>query len=104
MLKKKNRLPARFFKEIYVQSRRNSLFTAKFRLNGLLFCRYAVVVSKRTASRASARNRLRRQIYSLIKTRDLTRLPGYDIVILVSPRAAGKDMTGLSFALREVIA
>lgn len=64
----------------------NAQFSIKFRLNKKTFCRYSIVVSKKTLPLATDRNTLRRQLYETL--RDRASLPageGYDYIILVKP-------------------
>ncbi len=45
----------------------NEFFSVKFLLNKETFCRYSVVVSKKTLNLAVDRNLLRRQLYEIIR-------------------------------------
>ena len=64
----------------------NDLFSIKFRLNKKTFCRYSVVVSKKTAGLATERNRLRRQFYEILRHKPPVNI-GYDCMIFIKPAA-----------------
>ena len=104
MLKKENRLPARYFREKYRVEKRNSLFVVKKRDNGLLLRRFAVVITKRVDKRSSHRNRLKRKIYELIRKNKLEEGQGEDIIIFVLPRVLKEKDEYILFALCELLA
>jgi ribonuclease P protein component len=59
----------------------------KFRKNGLGATRFAVVVGTKVSKSAVVRNRVRRQIRSVIEARLAEVKPGFDVAILVRGEA-----------------
>lgn len=62
----------------------NDLFSIKFRLNKKTFCRYSIVVSKKTLNLATDRNLIRRQLYEILRHRPPAST-GFDCMIFVKP-------------------
>lgn len=66
------------------------LFTIKTKENGLLFNRFAIIVSKKVDKRAVVRNRIKRLIGSCIEELYKNLRPGYDAIFIVKKGAIGK--------------
>ena len=66
----------------------DSLIVAKVLPNGLNLNRYGFSVSKRVGT-AVCRNRLRRQLREIVRSHTIEQ--GWDIVLIVRPKAAGAD-------------
>lgn len=80
MLAKKFRLNRRQVQLVIQKGRGQNfgLFGLKFLKNNLDFNRYAVVVAKKVASKATVRNRLRRVIFNELA--DVSK-PGFDCIV-----------------------
>lgn len=59
----------------------------KFRKNKFGISRFAVVVGTKVSKKAVVRNRIRRQIRAMIQNRLELIKPGFDVLILVRPKA-----------------
>ena len=64
----------------------NNFFSVKFSLNKNTFCRYSVVVSKKTLNLATERNQIRRQFYEILRQRE-EQQTGFDFIIFIKPTA-----------------
>lgn len=69
MIAKKYRIPRVNIAYILEKGdeKRSRLFIIKYKKNTKKFCRYRVIISKKLADKAIKRNRLRRQIYEIIR-------------------------------------
>lgn len=66
------------------------------------FSRLAVVVSKQVSPSAVQRNRVKRQIRSLLEGRIKQIKPGYDIVVIAQPKASRVSYQQLGEALDQL--
>ncbi len=98
MLPPKNRLASdRDIKRVNAKARPSysRFLRLKALPNGLPLSRAAVVVSTRVSKKATARNRIKRQLREIIR-HDLPKLkPGFDILISVSTAAIGREYAEL---------
>lgn len=71
------------------------LVMIKIRPNRLLISRFAVVVGTKISKRAVVRNRIRRQIRSVVENHLTEFTPGFDIVFMPKKEAIGKKTAEL---------
>jgi len=62
----------------------------KFRKNNLDVSRFAVVVGTKVSKSAVVRNRIRRQVREVIRTRLAEIKPGFDVMMLIRKESVGK--------------
>lgn len=62
-----------------------------FKRNSFPYSRIGVIISKKTASKAVDRNRLRRLTQSWFKDTVLNQLIGWDLVVIIRPTVKVKD-------------
>jgi ribonuclease P protein component len=62
--------------------------------NQLDYSRFAFLISKKVSKRAVVRNLLKRRLSEIIR-QDWLKLAGYDVVIIVLPKAAAAGFTDL---------
>jgi ribonuclease P protein component len=104
MLAKKFRLPIQTVFAKKGRHLKSDHFLVKIFPNQLSYPRVGVVVSKKVDARASARNRIRRQILDEAR-RNIALLPeGKDILIVVSSSFAKLEKTDSQKHLREFFA
>ncbi len=88
MLVKKFRLTKdKDFKKVFKlgKSFSSRMFKVKTSINGFKFNRYGIVISTKVSKKAVVRNKLKRQIRTIIKNFDKEINNGVDLVIIVSP-------------------
>lgn len=87
MMSSKNRLTTELFNEVFKNGsiNRSDGFLIKSKDNGLGFCRAAVVVSKKNLKKAVDRNKVRRQIFNILRL-NVDSLPFKDVIVVVSPK------------------
>ena len=90
MLKRKFRIPKgiRFNNSSLLSS---PLFILKIKKNGLLFNRFAIIVSKKIDKRAVVRNRIRRIISSCLEELYNELKQGKDMIFIVKKEAVDKS-------------
>lgn len=88
MLAKKYRLPIAECSTKRTLVKRTPFFTTKTFTSSLPYSRFGVVISKKVDGRASARNRLKRIIFSVLNSK-LVSLAPHDTLIIVSPSIRG---------------
>ncbi len=92
MLKRRFRLRAdKDFKGLYRRGRvaQHGAFVVRARPNGLAYSRLAVVISTKTAKKATTRNRLRRQITNLLAASWDTLAISHDYAVIVKQDFSG---------------
>ena len=107
MMPKKYRLPVNEFNEGFgrqTQTRRSGQLALKSKRSHLPFSRFGVIIGKKVDSRATRRNRIKRQIFRFLSERELYRRPGYDNLILVAAPHSGLTSEALLVALRSLFA
>jgi len=90
MLAQKHRLVKKTdFQRIYRQGRKvtSPLLMMKFLSNQEEFSRFGIVVSSKVAKQAVIRNKIKRRIGEVIRNNQAKIPPGYDFVVISSPRA-----------------
>jgi ribonuclease P protein component len=100
MLKKKHRLlkETKFNKRPFFVC---PIFILKITKNEKAFSRFGFIVSKKIEKRATARNRVKRQIRNCIET-DLDKIkPGYDMLFLLKKDILNKSTKEISEATLE---
>jgi len=102
MLAKKFRLPVGAFPLKARTLYRGQHLTVKVSVNNVPYNRIGVIVTKKTASRAVERNRLRRKVFDLF--REVVGKPafaeataGKDLLVLVKPIKLDRDNEGRLF-------
>ncbi len=76
--------------------------TVKYLKNDKKIFRLAVIVSKKTAKRATARNLLRRRLKEIVRKRS-SQLIGWDIILIARPEIAKKDFGQLTESLEKTL-
>lgn len=80
-------------------------FILKKVANNLIFSRFAFIVSNKTCPRATARNRVKRQVSEIVRLNLKKIKPGFDIVFIVKQAALNKKQaeiaTDLIFLLKK---
>ena len=101
MLKRKYRLPGgiRFNsgRSIFAQA-----FLVKVKENGLLFNRFAIIVSKKIDKRAVVRNRIKRFISSCIAELYKDISLGYDMLFIVKSPSLGKTREEFCLSIKNI--
>jgi len=101
MIPQRNRLEKSRVEHILKKGTRKSgkLFNLKYLPSPTQQSRFSVIVSLKVTPKAALRNRLRRQIYELIRTIEIRPKNPLDIILITKP-----DITSLSFEeLNKVI-
>ena len=106
MLAKKYRLPIQTVLGKSGATSKNSLFTVKIFPSPLPYCRFGIIISKKTSARATKRNYIRRQFFSAIEP-FIKKEAGKDILIIVAPaamRAGSIELrTNIAEALEKIL-
>jgi len=85
MLKKPFRLTKeKDFKAVYLKGKSffSNELSIKFSRNNLIYSRFGIVVSHRVASKATKRNRIKRQLREIIRNNLMKIKRGLDVVII----------------------
>lgn len=100
MLKRRFRIP----RGIRINNNRllsSPFFLLKIKKNGLLFNRFAVIVSKKIDKRATVRNKIRRIINTCIQEMRGNLIQGQDMLIIVKKEIVGKTKQEVCLSLAE---
>ncbi len=86
------------FKAVFKSGRyaAGDLTDLKIRASGFNFCRFGFIVSLKVSKKATARNRLRRQMAEIARKYALAAKKGYDILIIAKTGAANKSKEQIS--------
>lgn len=84
-------------------SRTHPLLVVRFRRNGLGRDRFAISTGRRVGA-AVVRNRVRRRIREVLRTRDHPAGPGWDILVVARPASATATYGDLREALLKLLA
>ncbi len=106
MLIKKYRLAKRNdFQSIFTTGRKsfNKLFSLRYKLNNLNNSRIAVVVSNKVSKKATTRNRIKRQIRSIISDFLPKFKQNFDIIINILSPASNKEYGALKEELLKIL-
>jgi len=106
MLGKKFRLPIQLWmknKNKKIITKKGNFFIIKTRSNDLNFSRFGIIISLKTAKRATQRNRLKRTIFDFIRLNNFHLRPGKDFLIIVSPVANKLVKTEIEKELNSLI-
>ena len=79
------------------------LFILKIKKNGLLFNRFAIIISKKVDKRAVARNRIRRLISSCLEEMYNGLKQGKDTIFIVKKEAINKSREDFFKAIKYVL-
>ena len=79
-------------------------FTLRIAKNGLLYNRYAFVVSKKVDKRAVVRNKIKRRLRSCIEKMFNKIKKGYDFIFYVKKRAASQVLEDLCLDVKAALA
>ncbi len=92
------------FQQIQSQShsRAHPLLLMRYRRNGLDRTRYGISTGRKVGS-AVVRNGIRRRLRTILRALDADIQPGYDILLICRPAAAGVKQTELEAALRRLL-
>lgn len=71
--------------------------------NNLHRDRFAFIVSKNVAKKATVRNRLRRRLAALIKKSAIKTVSGVDIAVVVQPGLERKPVKELAIILKQIL-
>jgi len=78
-------------------------FAIRYLRNSQDFCRFAVVIANKEAKKATARNRLKRQIREIIRL-NMSKFSGkYDIIINISKNCLEQDYGFLEKKLTDLL-
>jgi len=92
MLPKKNRLTKdKEFNNVFKNGRSSYTKILGFKAikNNLNLNRFGIIVSKKVSKKAVERNKIKRQIRAIIKSKNLHQ--GYDIIVLALPKIINSD-------------
>ena len=92
------------FQQIQSQSRSRShpLLLMRYRRNGFDRTRYGISTGRKVGG-AVVRNGVRRRLRTILRTLDRDVQPGYDILLVARPAAAGVKQSDLDVALRQLM-
>ncbi|MDO8669013.1 MAG: ribonuclease P protein component [Candidatus Buchananbacteria bacterium] len=105
MLKVKNRLAKRSdFQSVFKAGQKNfnKLFGIRYKLNNLKNPRIAVVVSNKVSKKATERNKIKRQIRSIISDFLPKFKQNFDIIVNILPPTLNKGYSTLQEGLLEI--
>ncbi len=105
MLPRKYRLPSSFFTHKPPHADRvvtTELFVARWYKSNNDFMRVGVVVPNKVISGAVARNRIRRQVHTVINSRGWHKRAGYDMVFYAKPALSDASSSDIEVALDKV--
>ena len=93
------------FQKIQSQSRSRAhpLLLLRYRRNGLDRTRYGISTGRKVGS-AVVRNAVRRRLRTILRALDAEVQPGWDVLLIMRPAAAGVKQLELDAALRHVLA
>jgi len=103
MLAKQYRLPWKIRFEKHGLFFSSYPFNARVRQNGLLYNRFAVLVTKRIDKRAAARNRVRRLIYTAIAELSEKMKKGLDFRFIIKKTAVGRSKKDCFLAIESLL-
>ena len=83
------------------RSRSHPLLLMRYRRNGLDRTRYGISTGRKVGS-AVVRNGIRRRLRTILRAVSLDIQPGFDILLVARPAAAGVKQSHLDAALREL--
>jgi ribonuclease P protein component len=84
------------------RSRAHPLLLMRYRRNGLESTRYGISTGRRVGS-AVVRNGVRRRLRTVLRAVDPQVEPGWDILLVARPAAAGVKQRELDAALRQLL-
>ena len=84
------------------RSRSHPLLLMRHRRNGLDRTRYGISTGRKVGS-AVVRNGVRRRLRTILRALDPDTQPGFDILLVARPAAAGVKQTDLEAALRQLL-
>jgi len=92
------------FKKIFKLGRSSytKIFRLKILANELGTNRYGIVISTKVSKKAVERNKLKRQLRAVFKTLDKKLIPGFDLVIVVSPIALNQEYKFIQSELERI--
>lgn len=102
MLAKKYRLPVQTTIQKKAQIIRTPYFLIKYFSGEYPYCRFGVIVSKKTANKAVKRNKLRRTIFSVCESY-IKKWTGRDFLIIASPKINELNNEEIMLQLKEVL-
>jgi len=79
------------------------IFRVKILANKLGFNRYGIVIRTKVSKKAVERNKLKRQLRSVIKEFDQKIITGLDLVIIVSPIALNQEYKIIKKELERIL-
>lgn len=93
------------FKKIFKlgQSSYIKIFHLKILANQLETNRYGIVISSKISKKSVERNKLKRQFRAIIKEFDKRLVPGFDLVLIVSPAALGQEYEFIKDELKKIL-
>ena len=106
MLAKQSRLvKEKDFKKIFKAGKFSSaeIFSIKVLANELGLNRYGIIISSKVSKKAVERNRLKRQFREAIKNFDKKLIPGFDLVVMVSPAALKQEYKFIKSELEKTL-
>ena len=84
------------------RSRAHPLLLMRYRRNGLDRTRYGISTGRKVGS-AVVRNGIRRRLRTILRALGADVQPGYDILLVARPLAAGVKQSDLEVALRQLL-
>ena len=84
------------------RSRAHPLLLMRYRRNGLDRTRYGISTGRKVGS-AVVRNGIRRRLRTILRALGAEVQPGYDILLVARPAAAGVKQRDLDSALRQLL-
>lgn len=88
MLAQNNRLSKKAdFEQVFKSGNKvyNQYLNLRFKENGLIYCRFAIIVSNKISKKATERNKIRRRLKAVISVNLSNFKQNYDIIITVLP-------------------
>jgi ribonuclease P protein component len=84
------------------RSRSHPLLLMRYRRNGLDRTRYGISTGRKIGN-AVVRNGVRRRLRTILRALDREIQPGFDILLVARPAAAGVKQADLDVALRQLV-
>jgi len=93
------------FKKIFKQGKFSytKIFSLKVLANQMDTNRYGIIISTKVSKKSSERNKLKRQFREAVKELDKKLLPGFDLVIIVSPAAKNQEYEFIKSKLEKIL-
>lgn len=105
MISRKNRLKRSEVKHVLKKGQKlfSPVFSIKFVENREKTNKFAVIISKKVTPKAIQRNRLRRQIYEILRLNDDQSENKYNIILIGSPKIIGMTYSEMEQNIKSLL-